>query len=257
MDVDPCDWSFSTDSRALAEESWARMLSDNHLEWSLEELLWTQDTFSASVRRRAIGDLVLVDCDCDPSVGRRRPRELARTDDAYLVLLMTLSRSEVVEQAGAQSRLVPGSAVVWDSEEEAMYAVEQPLRKRSLVLPKAALAEVGVRGHLQTGRVLDHTSPAMRLLSDYLEAISSGIDDLPLGAIPRCATRRSSWSPLPCRPPRPAPTTRRRCGSSPSRTSTPTCAARSSPRPRSPVPSGSRCARCTGRSPGPSTASAS
>ncbi|GAA1158671.1 helix-turn-helix domain-containing protein [Ornithinicoccus hortensis] len=160
------------------------MLSENHLAWSLRELFWDDTGFSASVQRRAIGDLVLVDCACDPSVGRRTPRELTETDEGYLVLLMTLSGTEVVEQDGVQSRLVPGSAVVWDSESEAMFAVESPLRKRSLIMPKSALAEVGVRGRLQTGRVLDHTAPAMRLLADYLEAMSRGIDDLPVGVIP-------------------------------------------------------------------------
>lgn len=184
MNTDPCDWSFSTDDRALAAESWSRMLSDNHLEWSLDELFWDDRAFKASVRRRAIGDLTLVDCTCDPSAGRRTQRELTQTDDGYLVLLMTLSGTEVVEQNGAQTRLVPGSAVVWDSELEAFFAVESTLRKRSLIMPKAALADVGVRGHLQTGRVLDHTAPAMRLLADFLETMSTGIDDLPLQAIP-------------------------------------------------------------------------
>lgn len=184
MDREGCDWSFATDSRALAEESWSRMLSENHLLWSLDELDWSGMGFSATVRRRALCDLVLVDCECDPSAGHRGTAQLAETDDAYLVLLLTVAGEEVVEQSGQQASLRPGSIVVWDSEKPAAFHVESRLRKRSLIMPKSALAEVGVRGQLQTGRVLDDRAPAVRLLSAYLEALSGTIDTMPLGTLP-------------------------------------------------------------------------
>ncbi|MFK0007878.1 helix-turn-helix domain-containing protein [Paenarthrobacter sp. NPDC090520] len=184
MDRDPSEWSFATDARAVAEESWGRMLSENHLNWSLDELMWDGPTFSASVRRRAIGDLFLVDCECDASSGHRGPEEIAASSDAYLVLLMTISGQEIVEQAGQQCSLTPGSVVVWDSESDAAFAVGGRLKKRSLIMPKTTLAEVGVRGRLQTGRVLDHRAPTIKLLAHYLESVSQGIDDIPLGAIP-------------------------------------------------------------------------
>lgn len=184
MKMDDCDWSFATDSRALAEDSWSRMLSENHLDWSLDELEWSGGAFSASVRRRALIDLALVDCECDPSAGHRGEAELSSSSDAYLVLLMNLDGAEVVEQNNQQASLRPGSVVVWDSEKPAAFTVEARLKKRSLIMPKSALAEVGVRGQLQTGRVLDHTAPAVRLLSGYLEALSQTIDLMPLGALP-------------------------------------------------------------------------
>jgi hypothetical protein len=103
-------------------------------------------------------------------------------------MLMTLRGREVVRQGESQAALEPGSVVVWDSETPAEFLVREPLVKRSLLVPKAALAEVGARGELMTGSVLDATAPAVTLLSGYLDALSATIDQLPLGALP--AARR-------------------------------------------------------------------
>lgn len=181
----PHDASFRTESITQAHEAWSRMLSATHLPWSITELMPDPATgFGASVRRRHLADLILVDCACDPSHGVRRGHEIAHTDDSYLVMLMTLRGREIVSQGGTQSLLEPGSVVVWDSETPAEFIVKDPLVKRSLLVPKSALAEVGARGELMTGSVLDATAPAVILLSGYLAALSRTIDDLPLGALP-------------------------------------------------------------------------
>lgn len=183
MRTDPCEWTFQTDSVDVASRSWERMLSENHLEWSLDELFWPEESFSAGVRRRALGDLVLVDCVCDPSSGHRGPGEVARTQGEYFVLLLTRSGREVVEQGMDESQLNAGSAVVWDSETPARYRVQERLSKRSLIVPKAALSELGTRGRLRPGSILHGEQPAMRLLAGYLDTIARTIDDLPLQSI--------------------------------------------------------------------------
>lgn len=179
------EWAFRTSSSRQAYESWSRMLSGTHLDWSVTELDdGGPSGFGATVRRRYLGDVILVDCSCDPCAGVRRSSEIARTDGDYLVMLMTLQGSEVVAQNGRQSELGPGSVVVWDSETPAEFYVRTPLVKRSLLVPKPALAEVGARGSLLTGSVLDASAPAVTLLAGYLDALSATIDDLPLGAVP-------------------------------------------------------------------------
>lgn len=178
------EWGFQASSRSDAHEAWSRMLSSTHLPWSVQELAPDQDSFNASVRRRHLADLILVDCACDPSTGTRRAHEISHTDDEYLVMLMTLKGREVVSQGHVQSQLEPGSVVIWDSAYPAEFAVQEPLVKRSLFVPKSALAEVGSRGLLKTGTVLDQTAPAVTLLFGYLDALSRTIDHLPLGALP-------------------------------------------------------------------------
>lgn len=181
----PDDWSFRTHDRAEAVDAWSRMLSATHLSWSVTELDPDRQVgFGASVRRRHLADLILVDCTCDPNAGVRASREVAGTDGEYLVMLMTLRGREIVQQGGRQAALEPGSVVVWDSATPATFLVREPLIKRSLLVPKAALAEVGARGELMTGSVLDAGAPAVTLLSGYLEALSTTIDRLPLGALP-------------------------------------------------------------------------
>ncbi|QAY64196.1 helix-turn-helix domain-containing protein [Xylanimonas allomyrinae] len=183
MSVD--DWSFRTAATDQARESWGRMLSTTHLPWDVRELCPDPQTgFAASVRRRHLADLVLVDCSCDPCSGVRRPYEISQTDGEYLVMLMTLSGRELVAQADQQSQLSPGSVVVWDSRTPAEFIVQEPLVKRSLLVPRAALGEIGTRGELMTGAVLDADAPAVGLLRCYLDGLSRTIDDLPLGAHP-------------------------------------------------------------------------
>lgn len=209
----PDDWSFRTHTRTEAYEAWSRMLSATHLPWSVTELdPDPQSGFGASVRRRHLADLVLVDCSCDPNAGVRASHEIAGTDGEYLVMLMTLRGREIVRQGESQAALEPGSVVVWDSETPAEFLVREPLVKRSLLVPKVALAEVGARGELMTGSVLDATAPAVTLLSGYLDALSTTIDRLPLGALPaaRNATIELLAAALqePVRPPQSTAATR-------------------------------------------------
>lgn len=178
------EWSFRTTDDEVAYESWARMLSSTHLPWSVRELDDQRPDFGASVRRRHLADLVLVDCTCDPCAGVRRLPQIADTDEEYLVVLMTLKGRETVAQRGNTSYLEPGSVVVWDSCEPADFAVHEPLVKRSLFVPKAALSEFGSRGALVTGTALDRSAAAVRLLWQYLDGLSGTIDELPLGALP-------------------------------------------------------------------------
>lgn len=184
MDSPSADWSLSTSDRDQAYGQWERMLSDGHLPWSVSELHPVDGTFAASVRKRFLADLILVDCACDPNTGRRSAYEIGKSDEEYLVLLMTLGGHETVTQSGSESQLRSGSLVVWDSEKPALFEVQEALQKRSLFVPKRALAEVGSRGKLSKGVVLDASSPAVVLLTGYLATLSATIDQLPLAAIP-------------------------------------------------------------------------
>ena len=97
---------------------------------------------------------------------------------------MTLSGSELVRQGERESQLYPGSIVVWDSESPASFRVQENLSKRSLFVPKSALGELGKRGVISDGVVLDSSSTTVSLLSGYLGLLSTSVDRLPLVAIP-------------------------------------------------------------------------
>lgn len=177
------DWSVWTSSRSEAHDAWSEMVSATHLPWTITDVT-ARPCFGATVRRRRLADLCLVECTCGPNGGVRRKHELAATDGEYLIMLMTLSGHEVVSQGGRTLRLAPGNVVVWDSELPAAFCAQDTLVKRSLLVPKAALAEVGSRGALRTGAVLDVSAPAVLLLSHYLDGLSATLDTLPQEAVP-------------------------------------------------------------------------
>jgi AraC family transcriptional regulator, positive regulator of tynA and feaB len=163
---------------------WQQMLSATHLPWTTT-LAPTRpgQVFDAWIRRWWIDDLALVDCECDPCSGTRQRRQLADTDGEFVVVLITRSGSEIVSQCDAEALLHPGDAVAWDSARPARFVVLEPLSKRSLLVPRAALDEVGGRAWVHAGVTLDGSAPATRLLTAYLDALSTALPRLSPAAV--------------------------------------------------------------------------
>ncbi len=167
---------WSTDDEPGAAEKWQEMLSATHLPWSVT--VPRRGVFEASVRRWWIDDLALVDCRCGPCSGTRNRREMAGTDGEFVVVLINLAGRETVSQGGTEAGLEPGDAVVWDSSKSASFAVQEPLSKRSLLIPRAALDELGRGAQTTGGVVLDGSAPATRLLTSYLDTLSAALPEL-------------------------------------------------------------------------------
>lgn len=171
---------WTTGSGPDAPDRWQGVLSATHLPWRADV---PQDGFTAWARRWWIDDLALVDCECGPCSGSRRGAELAATDGEFVVVLLTLAGRETVEQDGAQARLSPGDAVAWHSGAPARFAVWEPLAKRSLLVPRAALDEVGGRPWVAAGAVLDGASAPVRLLRTYLDVLRGTLPALGPSAV--------------------------------------------------------------------------
>lgn len=139
--------------------------------------------FRARVRRQWIDDLALVDAECDPCSGSRGRARIAATDGDYVAILMTRSGRETVMQGDARLEMRSGDAVVWESRQPARFVVQEPLSKRTLLIPRSALDEVSGRRWAASGLVLDRVSPATRLLTDYLDVLSGALEHLPPQAV--------------------------------------------------------------------------
>lgn len=161
-------------------DQWRDILSVTHLPWRVapEGPLGGRSDFEASVQRRWIDDLALVDCECDPCSGTRTRRELAETDGEFVVVLFTLGGCESVTQGDSDIDLKPGDVVAWDSRRPVRFTVRESLTKRSLFIPRSALDELSGRISLSSGVKLDGTMPATRLLSGYLGALSRELPGL-------------------------------------------------------------------------------
>ncbi|MBW0114862.1 helix-turn-helix domain-containing protein [Pseudonocardia abyssalis] len=171
-------WATGPGDRA---SQWREMLSATHLPWTVS--VPDAPAFDARIRRWWIDDLALVDCACGPCSGTRQRRQVADTDGEFVTVLITRAGRETVSQCGVEAELKPGDVVAWDSTKPARFAVWEPLSKRSLLIPRAALDEVSGRTWVTGGIRLDGRSPATRLLTTYLDTLSMALPDLPPSAV--------------------------------------------------------------------------
>jgi len=110
-------------------------------------------------------------------------RQLAATDDEFVVVLITRAGRETVSQGGVDAELRAGDAVAWDSTRPARFVVGEPLSKRSLLIPRAALDEVSGLTWVRAGVALEGSSPATELLTSYLDVLSRSLDRLGPAAV--------------------------------------------------------------------------
>lgn len=177
-------WSTGRD-KSIVVEQWRDMLSATHLPWAVavppDES--SPAVFEATVQRWWIDDLALVDCTCGPCSGSRTRREIAGTDGEFVVVLINRGGRETVAQGESEAGLRPGDALAWDSSQTARFAVQEPLSKRSLLIPRAALDEIVGRAQMTGGILLDGRKPATRLLVSYLDTLSATLPDLDPAAV--------------------------------------------------------------------------
>ena len=162
-------------------DRWRAVVSDTHLPWSTH--VTPGPAFAASVRRWWIDDLALVDVECAPTSGSRGRSQIAATDGEFVALLFIRAGHEVIRTNGDTVRLAPGDAVVWDSTRTARFDVPGRLSKRSLLIPRAALAEVSGGAWATPGAVLERGRPAIALLTGYLDTLAGILPGLDPAAV--------------------------------------------------------------------------
>src|SRR5690606_18872820 len=123
------------------------------------------------VRRRRLGDLSLIDCRAGRCSGRRRPRDLTGTPGEYIGVLLVGQGTEVVAQSGHEVVVRAGDIVAWDSVRPARFAVLEPLRKQTLLVPRARFQQLLPRPELITARKVP-PGPASDLLRTYLGSLA-------------------------------------------------------------------------------------
>lgn len=171
-------WAMNTQG-ADRPAQWQQILSATHLPWRVTITQpRSEGAYDAWVRRWRIDDLALLDCECGPCSGVRARRQLADTDGEFIAVLITRAGAETVCQGDAEADLRPGDAVAWDSTKPARFAVWEPLAKRSLLIPWAALDEVSGRPWMRGGVKLNAAAPATRLLTAYLDTLVKALPDL-------------------------------------------------------------------------------
>lgn len=157
-------------------EAFHHAISATHLPWDMRTDARTVAGSGDAVRRRRVGALSVVDCRAGPVSGRRGRRQIADSPDEHVGVLFVLAGREVVRHGDTEVVLTPGTAVLWDSTVPVAFAVSEFVEKRTLLLPRARLAELG--GERVLGTVLP-AGPATRLLRDFLGLVVAAEDAPP------------------------------------------------------------------------------
>lgn len=173
------EFALPGDSGGERREIWENLISATHADMSvrLDECEDGRE-FDGAIRRQWINDLALVDCVCDHCSGTRTRSRVAASTVDHVAILFNLGGREVVSQGERQKELHPGDAVVWDTRSALRFAVRERLVKRTLIVPRAALSEVGGRSWDMAGISLDEKSPAVRLLRGYLDLLAATVDGM-------------------------------------------------------------------------------
>lgn len=181
-------YDLDTVAESDLEGRWEQILSTTHVASSVRlGSAWGSGRrpsgFRASARRAWIDDLALVDASCDPCRGASSRAQAGQGDDDYVVMLLNRGGREVVAQDGRSTQMRPGDVVVWDSTRPITFDVIEPLTKRSLFVPRAALREVGAGAVDVSGAVIARGSASTELLAGYLDVLARTIDRLTPAAV--------------------------------------------------------------------------
>jgi AraC family transcriptional activator of tynA and feaB len=176
-------WATDARTRDDAAAQWGQILSATLLPWAVtipESLC--PGGFHGWVRRWPIDDLLLADCGCGPCSGVRPP-DVADCEGEFVVVMMVQTGAETITQRDVDCPLVPGDVAAWDSTRRNRFSVQQSVSKRCIVIPRAALDEVGGRTWMSDGVKLDGAAPATRLLTTYLDTLTGVLPALGAGAV--------------------------------------------------------------------------
>lgn len=175
-------WTLDTDDSDEAHDSWREVMNGSPLPWDVAANHRPGTNFTASLTRRSVSDLLLIDAVSDPVHTRRGPAQRSRDRDEFVVLLRVLEGTEVISHNDTSVMMKPGSLFVWDSTARVEADALTTLSKQALYVSRSALAEVGSRGDLPTGLIADERSATVNLLWNYLDSLTSTLDALPKSA---------------------------------------------------------------------------
>jgi AraC family transcriptional activator of tynA and feaB len=135
----------------------------------------TPSDFRGAVTRRAIGDLMLVDCAASPFLGHRGRAVMspdARKQEDVLGFQFVCKGIEVVREGSRMLALSPGDMVLWDGHQPTDVEIIEPFHKRTLLFPRQRVLAVCPRlADLSALPPLDDNGPA-RLLVRYMNALA-------------------------------------------------------------------------------------
>jgi AraC-like DNA-binding protein len=165
--------------------SWTEILATTHLAFDVHPTLDTPTRFEGAVTRRAIGDLMLLDCAASPFLGHRSDAMMAETgprNGNVLGFQFVCKGVELVREGDRQLALKAGDMVLWDGLQPTEVEIVEAFYKRTLLFPRDQVFAVCPRlAELSALPALDDSGSA-RLLVRYMNALALELPQLEPGA---------------------------------------------------------------------------
>jgi AraC-like DNA-binding protein len=159
-------------------ESWSEILGATHILFHVSPTSRTPQDFRGAVTRRALGDLILVDCTSSPWHGHHGQSETgAQQPDDVFGFQFVCRGVEVVREGGRELALRTGDVVLWDGRQPTDVEIVESFYKRTLLFPRdRVLAACPQLAELNALPSLERNGSA-RLLVRYMNALAK---ELPL-----------------------------------------------------------------------------
>jgi AraC-like DNA-binding protein len=181
--VEPECWRVGGGSIGSRLQSWGEILAETHLAFEVHGTDQTPGQFRGAVTRRAIGDLMLVDCAASPFLGHRS-RAVMSTHGAQawheniLGFQFVCKGVEVVREGSRELALKAGDVILWDGLQPTQVEIVESFYKRTLLFPRDRVAAVCPRlEDLSAPPSLRDSAPA-RLLVRYMNALALEVASL-------------------------------------------------------------------------------
>ena len=171
---EPEHWRVAGGSIKERLDSWSEILATTHLAFEVHATDRTPADFRATVTRRPIGDLMLVDCAASPFLGHRSRAVMSSEakHEEILGFQLVCKGIETVSEGSRGLSLTPGDVVLWDGLQPTDVEIVEAFHKRTLLFPRDRVLAVCPRlAELRALPPLDGSGPA-RLLVRYMNALA-------------------------------------------------------------------------------------
>src|SRR3954447_15467616 len=138
----------------------------------------TPDVFDASVCRRRLADLTLLDCAASPFLGHRSQSVMGDEPESVFGFQFVRKGVELVRESRREVALTAGDVVLWDGWQPTDVEVIEPFVKRTLLFPRDRVLAVCPRLADVTALPPIERTGAGALLVRYLNALAVELPQL-------------------------------------------------------------------------------
>jgi AraC family transcriptional regulator, positive regulator of tynA and feaB len=168
--VERCD--LATLGTRHPAEAWREVMQRTYVPFDLRPRPAAHERFAARGMRVRLGGVTLVEMEYGRGFGRRGAAEIAATDEDPLGVLVLRRGRLGLTLNGRSTTASPGQMVIWDGARQGSFEALEPGAKTTLILSRDRMRSVLPHYESVVGQVLPAARPAVRLLRQYVTAMT-------------------------------------------------------------------------------------